>query len=169
VQSYEPYELQLKKGKTNELINWRTEKMLVSDLIKEKGAGVITTKPATTVSEVADIIASKRIGALVVTGPDGKVVGIISERDIVNGLSKSGANLLKLPVSDVMTRDVFTCAMTEDVNQLRREMVTRRARHIPIVEDDKPIGIISMGDIVKNRLDELEDETQQMRDYIATS
>ena len=163
------YELQLKKEKTKELINGRTEKMLVSDLIKEKGAGVITTKPATTVSEVADIISSKRIGALVVTELDGKVVGIISERDIVNGLSKSGANLLKLPVSDVMTRDVYTCAMTEDVNQLRREMTTRRARHIPIVEDDKLIGIISMGDIVKNRLDELEDETQQMRDYIATS
>ena len=143
--------------------------MLVSDLIKEKGAGVITTSPATTVAEAADIIASKRIGAVVVTELGDKVVGIISERDIVNGLSKSGANLLKLPVSDVMTRDVFTCATTEDVNQLRREMVTRRARHIPIVEDDKLIGIISMGDIVKNRLDELEDETQQMRDYIATS
>ena len=143
--------------------------MLVSDLIKEKGAGVITTKPAATVSEVADIISSKRIGALVVTELDGKVVGIISERDIVNGLSKSGVNLLKLPVSDVMSRGVYTCAMTEDVNQLRREMTTRRARHIPIVEDDKLIGIISMGDIVKNRLDELEDETQQMRDYIATS
>jgi CBS domain-containing protein len=143
--------------------------MLVLDLIKEKGAGVITTRPATTVSEVANIMASKRIGAVVVTDLDDKVVGIISERDIVNGLSKSGVNLLKLPVSDVMTRDVFTCATTEDVNQLRREMVTRRARHIPIVEDGKLIGIISMGDIVKNRLDELEDETQQMRDYIATS
>jgi CBS domain-containing protein len=115
------------------------------------------------------MVASKRIGAVVVTELDDKVVGIISERDIVNGLSKSGANLLKLTVSDVMTRDVFTCATTEDLNQLRREMVTRRARHIPIVENDKLIGIISMGDIVKNRLDELEDETQQMRDYIATS
>ena len=143
--------------------------MLVSDLIKEKGAGVITTRPATTVADVADIIASKRIGAVVVTELDDKVVGIISERDIVNGLSMSGASLLKLPASDVMTRDVFTCAKTEDVNQLRREMTTRRARHIPIVEDDKLIGIISIGDIVKNRLDELEDETQQMRDYIATS
>jgi CBS domain-containing protein len=121
------------------------------------------------VAEATDIMASKRIGAVVVTELDDKVVGIISERDIVNGLSKSGANLLKLTVSDVMTRDVFTCATTEDLNQLRREMVTRRARHIPIVENDKLIGIISMGDIVKNRLDELEDETQQMRDYIATS
>ena len=82
------YELQLTKEKTNELINRRTEKMLVSDLIKEKGACVITTRPVTTVSEVADIMASKRIGALVVTELDGKVVGIISERDIVNGLSK---------------------------------------------------------------------------------
>ena len=163
------YELQLKKEKKNELINGRTSKLLVSDLIKEKGAGVITTRPATTVAEAADIIASKRIGAVVVTELGDKVVGIISERDIVNGLSKSGANLLKLPVSDVMTRDVFTCATTEDVNQLRREMTTRRARHIPIVEDHKLIGIISIGDIVKNRLDELEDETQQMRDYIATS
>ena len=143
--------------------------MLVSDLIKEKGAGVVTTRPATTVAQAADIIANKRIGAVVVTEIDNKVVGIISERDIVNGLSKSGANLLTLPVSDVMTRDVFTCATTEDVNQLRREMTSRRARHIPIVEDEKLIGIISIGDIVKNRLDELEDETQQMRDYIATS
>ena len=143
--------------------------MLVSDLIKEKGAGVITTRPATTIAQAADIIANKRIGAVVVTELNGKVVGIISERDIVNGLSKSGASLLKLPASDVMTRDVFTCATTEDVNQLRREMTTRRARHIPIVEDDKLIGIISIGDIVKNRLDELEDETQQMRDYIETS
>ena len=162
------YELELKKEETNELINGRTSNMLVSDLIKEKGAGVITTRPATTVSEVADIMASKRIGAVVVTELDDKVVGIISERDIVNGLSKSGANLLKLPVSDVMTRDVFTCATTEDVNQLRREMTNRRARHIPIVEEGKLIGIISIGDIVKNRLDELESETQQMRDYIAT-
>ena len=143
--------------------------MMVSDLIKEKGSGVITTRPATTVAQAADIIASKRIGAIVVTELDDKVVGIISERDIVNGLSKSGAKLLKLPVSDVMTREVFTCGTTEDVNQLRHEMTTRRARHIPIVEDDKLIGIISIGDIVKNRLDELEDETQQMRYYIATS
>ena len=142
--------------------------MLVSVLIKEKGAGVITTEPATTVAEVADIIARKRIGAVVVTEQDDQVVGIISERDIVNGLSKFGINLLKLPVSDVMTRDVFTCATTENLNQLRREMTNRRARHIPIVEEGKLIGIISIGDIVKNRLDELESETQQMRDYIAT-
>ena len=143
--------------------------MLVSALIKEKGAGIITTGPATTVSEVADIIARERIGAVVVTEQDDQVVGIISERDIVNGLSKRGTNLLDLPISDVMTREVFTCPMTEDVNQLRREMTNRRARHIPIVEEGRLIGIISIGDIVKNRLDELEDETQQMRDYIATS
>ena len=142
--------------------------MLVSALIKEKGAGVITTGPATTVSEVADIIARERIGAVVVTEQDDQVVGIISERDIVNGLSKFGINLLKLPVSDVMTRDVFTCATTENLNQLRREMTNRRARQVPVVEEDKLIGIISIGDIVKNRLDELEDEAQQMRDYIAT-
>ena len=142
--------------------------MLVSALIKEKGAGVITTGPATTVSEVADIIARERIGAVVVTEQDDQVVGIISERDIVNGLSKRGTGLLDLPISDVMTRDVFTCATTEDVNQLRREMTNRRARHIPIVEEGKLIGIISIGDIVKNRLDELESETKQMRDYIAT-
>jgi len=142
--------------------------MLVSALIKEKGAGVITTGPATTVSEVADIIARERIGAVVVTEQDDQVVGIISERDIVNGLSKRGTGLLDLPISDIMTRDVFTCATTEDVNQLRREMTNRRARHIPIVEEGKLIGIISIGDIVKNRLDELESETQQMRDYIAT-
>ena len=142
--------------------------MLVSVLIKEKGAGVITTEPATTVAEVADIIARKRIGAVVVTEQDDQVVGIISERDIVNGLSKRGTGLLDLPISDVMTRDVFTCATTEDVNQLRREMTNRRARHIPIVEEGKLIGIISIGDIVKNRLDELESEAQQMRDYIAT-
>ena len=141
--------------------------MLVSTLIKEKGARVITTEPATTVAEVADIIARERIGAVVVTEKDSEVVGIISERDIVNGLSKFGINLLKLPVSDVMTRDVFTCATTENLNQLRREMTNRRARHIPVVEEDKLIGIISVGDIVKNRLDELEDEAQQMRDYIA--
>ena len=142
--------------------------MLVSALIKEKGAGVITTGPATTVSEVADIIARERIGAVVVTEQDDQVVGIISERDIVNGLSKRGTGLLDLPISDIMTRDVFTCATTEDVNQLRREMTNRRARHIPIVEEGKLIGIISIGDIVKNRLDELESETKQMRDYIAT-
>ena len=142
--------------------------MLVSALIKEKGAGVITTGPATTVSEVADIIARERIGAVVVTEQDDQVVGSIAERDIVNGLSKRGTGLLDLPISDIMTRDVFTCATTEDVNQLRREMTNRRARHIPIVEEGKLIGIISIGDIVKNRLDELESETQQMRDYIAT-
>ena len=142
--------------------------MLVSVLIKEKSARVITTEPATTVAEVADIIARKRIGAVVVTEQDDQVVGIISERDIVNGLSKHGTNLLNLPVSDVMTHDVFTCATTENVNQLRREMTNRRARHIPVVEEGKLIGIISIGDIVKNRLDELEDEAQQMRDYIAT-
>ena len=141
--------------------------MLVSVLIKEKSARVITTEPATTVAEVADIIARERIGAVVVTEKDSEVVGIISERDIVNGLSKFGINLLKLPVSDVMTRDVFTCATTENLNQLRREMTNRRARQIPVVEKDKLIGIISIGDIVKNRLDELEDEAQQMRDYIA--
>ncbi len=143
--------------------------MLVSTILKEKGTGVVTTRPETNLAEVANMLTRERIGAVVITDERNQVVGIISERDIVNGLSEHGTSLLELEVSKFMTRDVYTCVATDNMNELRREMTSRRIRHIPVVEDGRLAGIVSIGDVVKNRVDELENETQQLREYIEKS
>lgn len=142
--------------------------MQICQILDQKGSDVVTVAPQTTVGEAARILQLRRIGALVVT-EDGGVVGIVSERDIVRGLASHGAELLDMPVADLMTRAVVTCTRETRVDELMREMTLGRFRHLPVVEDGALIGIISIGDVVKNRVQELESETHVLRDYVTSS
>ncbi len=109
----------------------------------------------------------KRIGALVVSADDTKVLGIISERDIVIGLADHGAGFLEMRVDELMTRDVITCAPTDRTGQLMAKMTDRRIRHLPVIDSGALCGIVSIGDVVKVRLDEIESEANALRDYVS--
>jgi CBS domain-containing protein len=104
-----------------------------------------------------------------VLGPDRRVIGILSERDIVRVLAEQGADVLKQPLAQVMTRKVVTCSQTETVGTIMERMTTGKFRHVPVVEQDQVVGIISVGDVVKHRLHEMEQETAALRDYIHTA
>ena len=142
--------------------------MKVSDLLKDKGSNVVTIRRDATVEEAARKLKSEAIGALVVSDEGEGVRGIVSERDLVRGLVDHGGQLLEMKVSDVMSPTVVTCAPDETVKAVMGQMTQHRSRHIPVIADGKLRGIISIGDIVKSRLDELEMETNVLRDaYIA--
>lgn len=143
--------------------------MTVARILAEKGANVLTVSPEKTLDEVIHILAEKRIGALVVAHPDGSVAGIISERDIMRALAALGGGAFDAPVSAHMTADVTTCgrsATTEDVMAL---MTNGRFRHVPVCEDGRLVGLISIGDVVKRRIATVEAEHQALRDYITTA
>jgi CBS domain-containing protein len=141
--------------------------MNVETILRGKGQKVATIRPDETVAAVVDRLVSQNIGALVVSANGASVDGIISERDIVHGLADRGAGLLSLKVGDVMTRNVITCDPADTVDQLMAEMTNRRIRHFPVVEDGRLCGIVSIGDVVKNRLDEVEYEARSLRSFIA--
>lgn len=141
--------------------------MLIGQILAGKGSDVVTTRPDASVLEVSKLLKEKHIGAVVVTDRDGAVRGIISERDIARGLAEHGAKLLDLKVSDLMTPEVVTCAPGDGLEKLMQTMTAGRFRHLPVVKDGKMVGIISIGDVVKHRLEELENETHMLHDYIA--
>jgi CBS domain-containing protein len=114
-------------------------------------------------------LAERRIGALVVQGADERVVGIISERDIVLALAEQGAGILDEPVSQFMTRRVVTCGLAETVASVMERMTSGKFRHVPVIEDNRLVGIVSIGDVVKHRLGQIEGETAALRDYILTA
>ena len=128
---------------------------------------MVTTRPDATIAEVAKLLKAKRIGAVVVTDADGGLCGIISERDLARGLADHGADLLTLRVGDLMTATVSTCSPDDGIDQLMQQMTEGRFRHLPVVEDGRMIGIISIGDVVKHRLQELEQEAHMLHDYIS--
>ena len=140
--------------------------MLVSDLIKRKGSAVTKASPETTVAALLDLLAEHRIGAVVVSA-DGGVDGIVSERDVVRALRTAGAALLDAPISTVMTSDVVVTGPGDTVEDMMRVMTDRRIRHVPVVtQDGRLAGIISIGDVVKSRIDELEADRDQLIGYI---
>jgi len=139
--------------------------MRIADVLRTKGAAVATITPETSVSGLLNELAMNNIGAMVVVSSDG-VVGIVSERDVVRKLHEHGAELLRLPVSQIMTTMVATCSPTDTVDHLTALMTTKRVRHIPVVENDRLVGIVSIGDIVKQRMEELESEQRALQDYI---
>ena len=141
--------------------------MNVETILRGKGQTVATIRPDETIAAVVDRLVSQNIGALVVSADGASVDGIISERDIVHGLADRGAGLLSLKVADVMTRNVITCDPADTVDQLMAEMTNRRIRHFPVVEEGRLCGIVSIGDVVKNRLDEVEYEARSLRSFIA--
>jgi CBS domain-containing protein len=140
--------------------------MTVSAILKSKGTKVATTGPDTTVETVAHRLRLESIGALVVTEDGQRVLGVISERDIVRGLAAQGVGLLAMRVQEVMTRAVPTCTPETSVERVMSQMTRERARHVPVIEQNRLCGIISIGDVVKHRLDEMESEVRVLRDYI---
>jgi CBS domain-containing protein len=141
--------------------------MNVAGILKEKGAEVATAPAEMTIAEVASLLSERRIGAVVVTGPDGAIEGIVSERDIVSGVARHGPEVLSGPASTVMTRDVHTCDPSDSIYDLMNVMTEQRIRHLPVVVDGKLQGIVSIGDVVKQRIAEIEFEANEMKRYIA--
>ncbi len=141
--------------------------MDVASILKSKGKNVVTARPDAKIAEVVRKLKDGRIGALVVSEDDRKVLGIISERDIVGGLADHGRDLLDMKVDELMTREVFTCAPTDRISKLMAKMTQRRIRHLPVMENGALCGIVSIGDVVKIRLDEIESEASALRDYVA--
>jgi CBS domain-containing protein len=139
--------------------------MRIADVLRSKGSAVATVTPQTTVSELLDGLAEHNIGAMVVIGPDG-LAGIVSERDVVRQLHELGATLLSRPVSEIMTTVVATCTPQDSVNSLAVVMTQNRVRHIPVLDGGRLAGIVSIGDVVKTRMEELEAEQQQLQAYI---
>src|SRR5271170_1243205 len=141
--------------------------MNVEAILRGKGRAVATIRPDQTVTAVLAALRDRNIGALVVSEDGEAVDGIISERDIVHGLADHGGELLSLNVTEVMTRLVTTCDPDDSVADLMAEMTNRRIRHLPVVRDGRLAGIVSIGDLVKNRLDEIEYEARSLRSFIA--
>ncbi|MDA0260796.1 MAG: CBS domain-containing protein [Proteobacteria bacterium] len=142
--------------------------MNVKTIIGTKGRSVVTALESDKISDVAATLRANKIGALVISNDGVHVDGIVSERDIVHGLVEHGASLLDREVGLVMTREVFTCTPDESVDDLMAKMSGRRIRHLPCVDGDRLCGIVSIGDVVKYRLVEIEAEAEALRAYIAT-
>lgn len=143
--------------------------MIVKSILSAKGRDVATIAPTATLAEATRVLAERKIGALVVTGAGGRIIGIISERDIVRALAQHGGAALQIPLTDVMTRKVVTCTPSDTVSVLMERMTAGKFRHLPVTDDDRMVGIISIGDVVKYRLTELQFEQDAMRDYIQTA
>lgn len=143
--------------------------MNVASILRQKGRAVTTASPGTTLLEVADKLAAKRIGAIVIVGTRGKVAGIVSERDIIRALSSQGPECLTRPVSESMTRKVVSCRESDTLDELMALMTERRFRHLPVMMDDALVGIISIGDVVKDHVAEVTMEATAMREYITHS
>lgn len=141
--------------------------MRINDLTRSKGVGVVTVTSTQTVKELLAVLADHSIGAVVVSDDGGSAIsGIVSERDVVRHLHRSGAEVLQAPVSEIMTREVTTCAPDADVESLARQMTELRVRHLPVVKDGRLFAIVSIGDIVKARIVELQDERDHLVEYI---
>lgn len=143
--------------------------MTVRRILAAKGRDVVTITPVTTVAEAVRLLHERRLGALIIEEASGVVAGIVSERDIVRSLAVHGAAALELPVSRVMTREVVTTVESATIQSVMSEMTDGRFRHLPVVDHGRLAGIVSIGDVVKHRLAEMEDEQQALREYIATA
>jgi CBS domain-containing protein len=144
--------------------------MRISDVLKRKGDHVVTVEPDQPISRLLDLLAEHGVGALVVSegASDGAVVGIVSERDVVRRLRTEGAALLDAPVSSIMTRALFTCGPDSTTEDLMVMMTQRRVRHIPVMVENRLSGIVSIGDVVRFRIEELQEERDQLQAYITS-
>jgi CBS domain-containing protein len=141
--------------------------MNVHTILRNKGKSVVTIHPNATVERAVAVLRLRGIGALVVSDDGESVVGILSERDIVEALGRYGSELSIVSVSDIMSCPVVTCSPGDSVAELMAEMTNRRIRHFPVIEEGRLVGIVSIGDLVKSRLDEIEYEAHSMREFIA--
>ena len=140
--------------------------MRIADVLRTKGTAVATIDPDVPVSQLLRELAEHNVGAIVVVGSSG-VEGIVSERDVVRRLYQVGIDLLSSPVSAIMTADVFTCSPSDTVDSLTVVMTERRFRHVPVLSDGQLVGIVSIGDVVKSRIGQLEQSQDQLQAYIA--
>ena len=140
--------------------------MIVKNILLGRRGNVVTIEPTADLAAAVKRLAERRIGALVILGADHLIVGILSERDIVRAFAERGPAALHEPVGQVMTRDVKTCSEDDTIESLMGRMTTGRFRHMPVVEQGKLVGIVSVGDVVKNRVEEMEREAAALRDYI---
>ena len=143
--------------------------MTVATILAAKGRGVLTIQPSASLAAAATLLAEKRIGAVLILGADRRIVGILSERDIVRAIGERGVDVLGEPVSVAMTRKVSTCNETELVSSIMERMSAGKFRHMPVVDHGQPVGMISIGDVVKHRLQAMERDSVAMRDYISTA
>jgi len=143
--------------------------MTVSIILAAKGREVVSVEPNATLTSTVALLTEKRIGAVLVLGVDRRIVGIVSERDIVRALGERGAGALDEPVSRIMTRRVSTCGESETISSIMERMTAGKFRHMPVVDQGRVVGIISIGDVVKHRLQQMERDSAAMRDYILTA
>ena len=143
--------------------------MTVSVILAGKGRDVASIEPNATLSAAIAMLAEKRIGALLILGADRRVTGILSERDIVRALAERGAEALSEPVSRTMTRNVSTCTEKETISSIMERMTQGKFRHVPVVEQGRLVGIVSIGDVVKHRVREMEQDSAAMHDYILSA
>ncbi|MEZ5828689.1 MAG: CBS domain-containing protein [Hyphomicrobiales bacterium] len=142
--------------------------MNVAAILKLKGREVVTASPDTPLLEIAKLLGKHRIGCIVIASSDGKVSGIVSERDIVREIARAGSAVLKDPVESCMTKAVISCRESDTMDRLMGEMTAHRFRHMPVMDRGRLIGLVSIGDVVRMRIAEAEMEAAAMREYIAT-
>jgi CBS domain-containing protein len=141
--------------------------MQVENILQSKGRAVTTVTSGSSIADAVDLLTNKKIGAVVVVD-DNKVVGIVSERDVVRHLAKDWAALASRPVSDIMTRNVISVSRFATVSDVMERMTEKRIRHMPIVENGELVGIVSIGDVVKRKIEETEQEALALKEYIAS-
>ena len=140
--------------------------MTVATILKEKGSDVVTAPAGMTVGEIAGLLNQHRIGAVVITGPGDSIEGIVSERDIVSAVARTGPGALSRPTGEIMTRDLHFCQPSDSIYEIMNVMTEHRIRHLPVVVDGRLEGIVSIGDVVKQRIAEVEFEASEMKRYI---
>jgi CBS domain-containing protein len=150
-------------------VKHREATMTVSMILAGKGRDVATIEPNANLAAAVELLAEKRIGAVLILGADHRIIGILSERDIVRALAERGPDALTEPVSVAMTRRVFTCNENETIAKIMERMTRGKFRHVPVVDQGRLVGIVSIGDVVKHRLHEMERDSAAMRDYILTA
>lgn len=141
--------------------------MIVHNILKTKGDSVVSVEADTTILDAARVLSGRRIGAVLILD-DGRVAGVLSERDIVRVLATKGAAGLSASVREVMTTEVFTCTPEASIAEIMAAMTDRRIRHIPVLKEGVLCGVISIGDVVKHRIAETEQEAEALREYITT-
>ncbi|MBB5808576.1 CBS domain-containing protein [Saccharothrix ecbatanensis] len=139
--------------------------MRIADVLRNKGSAVATVESRASVADLVAALAEHNVGAMVVIGPEG-IAGIVSERDVVRKLHERGGELLGAPVSDIMTSEVHTCTPRDSVDSLTLLMTEQRIRHVPVLDDGRLVGIVSIGDVVKSRINQLQEDQDKLTAYI---
>jgi len=143
--------------------------MNVKTILAGKGSDIVGIEPNADLAAAAQLLSKHKIGAVVIRGAGGRLAGILSERDIVRALAEHGSDALSLAVAKVMTRNVTTCGEDDTIASLMEKMTAGKFRHVPVVTKGALVGLVSIGDVVKQRVGEVEQESEQLRDYIRTA